>query len=129
MTSGIPIGPGTVTARRLYRTAVGGGDLLLVAELADNVTTVYLDEVPDEGLGADAPALNTSGCPGTWTAQAIAIGDLAAGKPRAVTLGLNPGKAHYLQERNGAFADQIRELGSYHRWAEAERLRSYVLSN
>jgi hypothetical protein len=77
--SGIPIGPSGVTARRLYRTAVGGGDLLLVAELADNVTTTYLDEVPDAGLGAEAPTLNTSGCPGTWGTSTISLGDLTAG--------------------------------------------------
>ena len=46
------------------------------------------------------------------------IGDFAGGRPRAVTLALNPGEAHLdLQGLNGAFADEIRALGSYHRWA------------
>jgi hypothetical protein len=46
------------------------------------------------------------------------IGDLAAGKIRAITLGLNPGQSHLdLQGRNGRFAKQIRQRGSYHSWA------------
>lgn len=46
------------------------------------------------------------------------IGDLAAGRPRAVMLGLNPGRVDLnLQGREGSFAREIRALGSYHRWA------------
>ena len=75
----IPVGPSGVTKRRIYRTAVGGGALKLVHELADNVTTTYLDETPDASLGAAPPTLNTSGSPGTWTANDITIGDLSAG--------------------------------------------------
>ena len=45
------------------------------------------------------------------------LGDLA-GSPRIVTLGLNPGRFHAgLQSRDGTFAGEIRELGSYRAWA------------
>jgi len=77
--SNIPIGPAGVAKRRIYRTAVGGGALKLVAEIPDNSTTAYLDETPDASLGAAPPTLNTSGAPGAWTAQDITIGDLSAG--------------------------------------------------
>jgi len=77
--SAVPTGPSGVTGRRIYRTAVGGGALKLVAEIADNVTTTYLDETPDAGLGAAPPTLNTSGSPGTWTAADITIGNLTVG--------------------------------------------------
>jgi len=46
------------------------------------------------------------------------IGDLAAGRFRAVILALNPGEARLdFQGRAGVFADEIRALGSYHFWA------------
>ena len=57
---------------------------------------------------------------GEVTREAFAepyIGDLRGG-PRLVTLGLNPGKALFdLQARDGIFADEIREFGSYSAWA------------
>jgi hypothetical protein len=77
--SSIPIGPSGVTKRRVYRTAVGGGALTLVHEIADNVTTTCLDDTPDASLGVASPTLNTSGSPGTWTTDDITIGDLSAG--------------------------------------------------
>ncbi len=77
--SAVPVGPNGVTKRRIYRTAVGGGALKLVHEIADNVTATYLDEIPDASLGAAPPTLNTSGSPGTWTTATITIGDLSAG--------------------------------------------------
>jgi len=77
--SNIPIGPAGVTKRRVYRTAVGGGALKLVAEIPDNSTTTYLDQTPDASLGAAPPTLNTSGAPGTWTSSDITIGDLSVG--------------------------------------------------
>ena len=45
----------------------------------DNVTTDYLDQIPDGSLGANAPTLNTSGSPGTWQTANITIGDMAVG--------------------------------------------------
>ncbi len=51
----------TVLARRLYRTTAGGSALLLLATLADNTTTSYLDSAADATLGAAAPTVNTAG--------------------------------------------------------------------
>ncbi|MFB3880956.1 MAG: hypothetical protein ACE149_06815 [Armatimonadota bacterium] len=80
----IPIGPAGTVARRLYRTEVGAvGDLLLVAEIADNAATTYHDETADVALGVPAPALNTSGSPGAWQTGPLALGDLAVGDHRA----------------------------------------------
>ena len=87
--SAIPVGPSGVTKRRIYRTAVGGGALKLVHELADNVTTVYLDEIADASLGVAPPTLNTSGSPGTWTTDDITIGDVSAGAYEACWMRYN----------------------------------------
>ncbi len=64
----IPLGPApapsptvSVLARRLYRTSAGGSALLLLATLADNTTTSYLDGAGDGALGAAAPTVNTAG--------------------------------------------------------------------
>ncbi len=59
----IPVGGAAVTARRLYRTAAGGAVWLALATIADNTTTVYLDNVADASLGAGAPAGNTTDDP------------------------------------------------------------------
>jgi len=75
----IPTGPTGVTKRRIYRTTVGGSQLKLVAEIADNVTTTYLDQVADGSLGANIPTLNTSGSADTWGAGPIEIGDITVG--------------------------------------------------
>jgi hypothetical protein len=56
-------GAGATTARRLYRTAVNGAPLKLLAALGDNVTTTYTDTIADAGLGATAPVNDTSGLP------------------------------------------------------------------
>jgi hypothetical protein len=77
--SSIPIGPSGTTARRIHRSAVGGGQKKLVTTINDNVTTSYLDQIPDASLGANAPTLNTSGSPGTWQTANITIGDMAVG--------------------------------------------------
>jgi hypothetical protein len=72
--SGIPISSDPrVTSRRLYRTQDGGGStLLLLATIADNVTTTYTDTTADASLGAAPPATDT-GSSGKLTAS-IAIG-------------------------------------------------------
>jgi hypothetical protein len=59
--SGIAVGPSGTTARKLYRTTVGGAQLKLLATLADNTTTAYTDTLADASLGANAPASDTSG--------------------------------------------------------------------
>jgi hypothetical protein len=69
----IPLGPAqtstpgiatnTVIGRNLYRTVMGGSQLLLLATIQDNTTTSYVDTAPDSSLtGKPAPpAVNTSG--------------------------------------------------------------------
>lgn len=47
-----------VTARRLYRTVSGGGIFLLLAEIADNITTTWTDMAADGTLGAAEPIAN-----------------------------------------------------------------------
>jgi hypothetical protein len=58
--SAVSLGPAAVTARRLYRTAAGASVLKLLATLADNTTTTYVDVLADAALGATAPASDTS---------------------------------------------------------------------
>jgi len=76
----IPTGPAGTTARRIYRTIVGGaGDLKLVDTIPDNVTVIFLDDVPDGSLGAVVPSLNTSGSAGSWQTADMNIGNVAVG--------------------------------------------------
>lgn len=58
--SNIPIYPNNeVTARRIYRTAVGGaGPFLFLAEITDNITTTYTDLFNDSALGVPEPIAN-----------------------------------------------------------------------
>lgn len=63
LVSGIPLGGGAVTARKLYRTLAGGSTYYLLATIADNSTTSYTDNVADSNLGAGAPSTNTTGDP------------------------------------------------------------------
>lgn len=56
----IPLGGAWVTHRKLYRTTAGGSIYLLLATLADNVTTTYTDNIADASLGAQAPTMNTT---------------------------------------------------------------------
>ncbi len=87
--SNIPVGPSGTTARRIYRTAVGGGQKKLVATIPNNTTTDYLDQVPDANLGTSAPGLNTSGSPGTWQTADITIGNMAVGDYAACWMRFN----------------------------------------
>ena len=77
---GIPIGPAGVTGRRVYRTTGGGSTYKLVATLADNTTTTYLDAKADGSLGATMPTTNTT----TINTAQIAVSAIAAG-PAGVT--------------------------------------------
>lgn len=59
--SGVSTGPAGVTSRKVYRTAANtGAPLKLLATLADNTTTSYLDALGDGSLGAAPPATDTS---------------------------------------------------------------------
>jgi len=67
----IPLGPTGTTDRKIYRTSNGGSDLLFVAALGDNVTTVYTDDTADGSLGALAPTVNTALVPSQLTAGTV----------------------------------------------------------
>lgn len=55
----IPLGDGTVTSRKIYRTVAGNAaPWKLVATLADNTTKIYTDNTADASLGASEPATN-----------------------------------------------------------------------
>ncbi|MAF36921.1 hypothetical protein CL622_07425, partial [archaeon] len=54
----LPIGPAGVTARTLYRTVGDGTQLKKVADISDNTTTTYVDNLIDGSLGANIPAIN-----------------------------------------------------------------------
>ena len=58
----IPIGGTGTTARRIYRRKNGAGDFRRVIEVADNVTTTYLDNITDAVVNANplAPTVNTA---------------------------------------------------------------------
>lgn len=58
--TGIAVGPSGTTARNLYRTAAYASSLQLLATIADNATTTYVDAVPDGALGAAPPSSDTS---------------------------------------------------------------------
>lgn len=57
----VPTGPSGTLARRVYRTKNGGATYYLVAEIADNVTTTFTDNVPDTALTTAAPLENRNG--------------------------------------------------------------------
>jgi hypothetical protein len=61
--SGIALGPGGVTARKVYRTAVNGSALKLLTTIANNTATSLpaLDTAADGTLGAAPPVTDTSG--------------------------------------------------------------------
>lgn len=58
--SNIPLGASGVTKRNIYRTKVGASSYLLVATIADNVTTTYTDSIADSALGVAIPTTNTT---------------------------------------------------------------------
>ncbi len=60
--TGIPIGDGSVTARRIYRTVAGDtGNYLLQQTISDNTTTTATDNTPDGSLvNVTAPSTGTA---------------------------------------------------------------------
>ena len=59
----IPLGGGSVTARKLYRTAAAGSTYMLLATISNNTATTYTDNIADSSLGAGAPTTNATGDP------------------------------------------------------------------
>lgn len=70
----IPLGPAGTTARKVYRTLVGGatGAEKLLVTLSDNTTQTFTDTVPDALLGATLPGSNTAAVPAPGAASAAA---------------------------------------------------------
>lgn len=56
----ITAGGATVTSRRIYRTVAAGSVYKYLATIADNTTTVYVDNIPDSSLGVTIPGSNTA---------------------------------------------------------------------
>ena len=52
--TGIAVGPGGTTSRRVYRTEVGGAIFKLLVQINDDTTTTYTDNKADSALGATA---------------------------------------------------------------------------
>lgn len=75
--SNVAPGPSPTSSRKIYRTYANGGQLRLLATLADNTTTVFTDTTPDASLGANAPTTDTS-------ALASVPGQVAAGDPTLI---------------------------------------------
>jgi hypothetical protein len=75
----IPTGPTGTLARRIYRSTGGGTEDRLLVEIQDNATTTWRDNVPDSGLGSEAPALvsTAGGQNAVLTVQPGASGTLA----------------------------------------------------
>lgn len=53
----IPLGPAGTSDRKVYRTAVGGSALLLLATISNNTATTYTDTIADGSLGAAIPSV------------------------------------------------------------------------
>ena len=83
--TGIPTysGPRTCTARKIYRTKVGGENLLyLTGTLADNTTTTLSDTTPDASLSTIPVAYDGSIALG-YGAKVLKGGQMVVGSPDA----------------------------------------------
>jgi hypothetical protein len=60
LVSNIAIGGQDVMKRKIYRTVAGGSTFLLVTTIADNITTSYIDNLADGGLGVQVQAFSTA---------------------------------------------------------------------
>jgi uncharacterized phage protein gp47/JayE len=56
----IPIGGPSTTGRRLYRRRNGADPFKLVATIAENTSTTYIDNVPDASLTTPPPEIDTA---------------------------------------------------------------------
>jgi hypothetical protein len=57
----VPVGPTGTSSRRVYRTAPGGSDYRLVAEVEGNSTTSVVDNTPSSSRGEASRPTNTAG--------------------------------------------------------------------
>ena len=115
--SAIPTGPTGTIARNLYRNKAGGsttsGPWYLVASIAGNTTTTFIDNVADASLGVAAPTSNTTG-----TSLAISIGATAPVSPVEGTLWINtqtsPALLQYYQAGAWVTASPPIDASLYH---------------
>lgn len=113
--TGIPLGEPGTTSRILYRTEAAGSTFKLLATIADNTTTTYLDNIADGSLGADAPVANDAAVEPAvgdiWEFPALAQipGTAAQGGDTTVAreslTGCRFGPAHVTIKRGSSSAD------------------------
>jgi hypothetical protein len=58
LVSGIAVGEEGVISRKVYRTEAGGSTYKLLATIANNTATTFVDNVADGSLGVEPPAAN-----------------------------------------------------------------------
>jgi hypothetical protein len=92
LVSNLPLGPGDVTRRLLYRTAAGKTDLQYVATIADNTTTTFTDARADTGLGKPPEPTSTIGALAGSTTLALST---VAGFPPAGWVDVDGQLVHY----------------------------------
>jgi hypothetical protein len=78
----IPIGPTGTTGRKLYRSDAAGSALKLLATVANNTDTTYLDNLADASLGAAIGSGNVAGA--TVLAATVKLSRAAATSADAV---------------------------------------------
>lgn len=78
--SAIAIGPATVIARGVFRTAADGFQLKFLFEIANNSATTLIDSTPDSSLGVNAPTADDSGL-------TMPVGIVEAGASEIITAG------------------------------------------
>jgi len=82
--SSIPTGDSGTVGRYLYRTEAGGATYYRLADIADNVTTTYVDNIADGSLGAEEPpGANGSGVADPDSAPSYALANEGAGNVTA----------------------------------------------
>jgi hypothetical protein len=92
LVSNLPLGPGDVTRRLLYRTAAGKTDLQYVATIADNTTTTFTDARADTSLGKPPEPTSTIGALAGSTTLALST---VAGFPPAGWVDVDGQLVHY----------------------------------
>jgi len=93
-------GPYTCTARKIYRTIVGGTtSYKLAGTISDNLTTFYIDSKADGSLGAEAPSPSNAIMLGAET-KAIKASQFAVGSDNAPITEMWLGRGVYSATQN-----------------------------
>jgi len=72
--TGVPVGPAGTTARNIYRTEADGVTLKYLAQIADNTTTTYTDNIADSSLTDTILDENMDTVTGQISLSGIAVG-------------------------------------------------------